>query len=212
MLGTKLSSTREITSATFIEQVRRTRWVIQGALKQVCCLVSKFSNLLHSTSIESVKVQLKIRLAIPKFYYQGCYESRRDYRLLTVTSRSRRFWAVSSTCTGTTTTAGLVSSTCTGTTSCTGTCTGTCNLVNFGLGHPWLQRPLSLKSGQRLQNSTDTILAKPVRPVSGVLGQKVLCSWILARFERHERSECEVLPVIQQLLWCNPRQEEPIKY
>ena len=40
--------------------------------------------------------------------HQGCYESRRDYRLLTVTSRSRRFWAVSSTCTGTTTTAGLV--------------------------------------------------------------------------------------------------------
>ena len=47
---------------------------------------------------------------------QGCYEGRRDYRLLTVTSRSRRFWAVSSTCTGTTITAGLVLSTCTGTT------------------------------------------------------------------------------------------------
>ena len=37
-----------------------------------------------------------------------------DYRLLTVTSRSRRFWAVLSTCTGMTTTAGLILSTCTG--------------------------------------------------------------------------------------------------
>ena len=35
-------------------------------------------------------------------------------------------------------TAGLVSSTCTGTTTTAGTCTCTGRVVNFGLGHPWL--------------------------------------------------------------------------
>ena len=68
--------------------------------------------------LEGIKIELSLVGSVAKVCFsEGCYQSRRDYRLLTVTSISRRFWAVSSTCTGTTTTAGLVSSTCTGTTS-----------------------------------------------------------------------------------------------
>ena len=70
----------------------------------------------HSQPLDRLLPSLFTHSYPPPLFSQGCYESRRDYRLLTVTSRSRRFWAVSSTCTGTTTTPGLVSSTCTGTT------------------------------------------------------------------------------------------------